>query len=120
VFTPFAPLLQRRIPTLKWKEKKNITVDFLVQPNYDLMVVDKGETVRVAKASNQPSIVKTKIDILLRRGEAPIVECTWTEASQNWRFKKIRTDKPHPNSMMTFRNSLKNLREDIKIAELFD
>jgi hypothetical protein len=83
VFTPFSPLLQRRIPTLKWKERKAITVDFLVQSNYDLMVIDKGESVRVSKASHSPSIVQTKVDILLRKGQTPIVECSWSDRTQD-------------------------------------
>lgn len=48
------------------------------------------------------------------------MECVWQPSSNTWRMKKIRTDKDLPNSMLTFRNSLKNLTEDVKLTELFD
>ena len=121
VFTPGASLLQRHhIPTLKWKEKQDITVDFLVFPNYELKVLDRGQLISVGTGRGQPGITKTRVDIDLRKGKNPIVECVWQPSSNTWRMKKIRTDKDLPNSMLTFRNSLKNLTEDVKLTELFD
>lgn len=121
VFTPAASLLQRHhIPTLKWKKKDDITVDFLVFPRYELKVLDRGQLISVGTGRGQPGITKTRVDIDLRKGKNPIVECVWHPSSNTWRMKKIRTDKDLPNSMLTFRNSLKNLSEDIKLTELFD
>ncbi|GAQ89724.1 mRNA-capping enzyme [Klebsormidium nitens] len=121
LFTPAVPLLQRhQVPTLKWKKKEDITVDFLVFPRYELKVLDRGQLVSVGTGVGRPGITKTRVDIDLRKGKNPIVECIWHPGSNAWRMKKIRTDKDQPNSMLTFRNSLKNLSEDIKLEELFD
>ncbi|GAQ92087.1 hypothetical protein KFL_009200010, partial [Klebsormidium nitens] len=119
VMTPDAPIRGRDSPpTLKWKPKEDITVDFLLNPSSELCVVERGTLVPVATARFPPSILASRLRTMARKGNV-VVECEMGSNGADWNCRKIRTDKDSPNSMSTYRNSLRNIAEDVRFEELF-
>lgn len=120
VMTPDAPMRGKDVPpTLKWKPRKDITVDFLLNSSCDLCVIERGKLLPVAKARFPPSILASRLRTLVRKGGV-VVECEMGSNGADWNCRKIRTDKDSPNSMMTYQNSLRNIAEDVTFEELFE
>lgn len=120
VMTPDSPMGGRAAPpTLKWKPRGDITVDFLMHSRSELCVIERGDLIPVATARFSPSILASRLHTMARRGGV-VIECEMDASRQDWNCRKIRTDKNAPNSMTTYRNSLRNLAEDIRFEELFE
>ena len=49
-----------------------------------------------------------------------IVECTWDEPTQSWKFLRLRTDKLNPNSMDVFKSVKQSIDDNITQEELLD
>lgn len=107
----------------KWKLLESNTVDFLISPDGDrhvLSVVDRAQPVAVAETRlEHGSMLKLLIDIDLRKRKPVICECAWDHKSKSWQPRKLRTDKVQPNSVMTFRATIRNLEEDIRLDDIF-
>lgn len=126
IFTPVnEPIRFGTCATLfKWKLLETNTVDFLLSSDgdrYVLSLVDRGHEVVAGETRlDQGSMLKLLIDIDIRKGKRPIYECAWDPKSKSWQPKKARGDKVQPNSVMTFRATIKNLEEDIRLEDIFN
>jgi hypothetical protein len=106
-------------PTLKWKRRGDITVDFLMNGGAELCVIERGTLIPMAVARFLPSILASRLRSMTREQDV-VVECEMGPNGRDWDCRKIQTDKDSPNSMLTYRNSLRNIAEDIRFEELFE
>lgn len=113
----------------KWKPREKNTIDFSMKrgtsfegvgkpgvPVWKLYVQEKGnlfyESEFPVSRMNEPWFE-----------DDAIVECmyiTWENEPLWWKPIKRRYDKVHPNNRRTFYNTIKNIREDIKMKEFLD
>ena len=122
IFTPEKdPVRSGTHPAMfKWKEQMKNTVDFLVtkvpngiQPTY---------TMKIAKGKQQVILHDQKIRVMDKRMEQKlnteprIVECKYISDGL-WEGLFIRTDKIHPNNMLTYKKTLLNISENIQLEE---
>ena len=106
---------------LKWKYGSMNSVDFKLKFDGStggkgiLYVVEKKELKQIpgAKISFPPD--KNPSDFHGR-----IVECTWDEPTQSWKFLRLRTDKLNPNSMDVFKSVKQSIDDNITQEELLD
>jgi hypothetical protein len=107
IFTPlYEPVCVATQNTLfKWKAVDNITIDFMVKGG-KLWVQERNVPVYVTDC--QWAGMYTDGDI---------VECRYVD--DVWVPVKLRTDKDYPNSTKTFQNSLRSIRENVCVQDIF-
>lgn len=88
----------------KLKNAGDHTVDFLYKED-GLHVYDQGGKEHVC-------VAEMKIDI----PPGSIIECSYH--GNTWKFHHVRHDKTTANDMLTYRNTLKNIDENIQIQEV--
>ena len=120
IFTPEnEPVRSGTHPSMfKWKEQLKNTVDFLV------IKTDRDYIMKIAKGKQQIvlhdqriRIVDKKMEQLLK--EPRIIECKYLSEGL-WEGLFIRTDKIHPNNMLTYKKTLLNISENIQIGEFME
>jgi len=105
----------RHLRQFKWKAGPDNTIDFqVVESDPDpsrlrLGIMDRGRVLNVATIERDSSELARS----LRSGD--VVECERTAG--NWRPRMLRTDKSHPNDLLTYERTLVNIQEDIRLAE---
>jgi mRNA guanylyltransferase len=112
VFTPENKELSHgtNYAMFKWKERYCNTIDFFIDETYQAFIYNKNR-LELANVT------------LYREGfDIPHVPCV--VECQNIGFKKwkpilIRTDKKYPNNILTFKKTILNIRENIKLCEFF-
>jgi hypothetical protein len=120
IMTPDVPMgIRAGPPTLKWKRRGDITVEFLMNAASELCVIERGTLIPVAVARFSPSILASRLRSMMRKRDV-VVECEMAPNGHDWDCRKIRTNKDSPNSMLPYRNSLRNIAEDIRFEELFE
>lgn len=110
----------------KWKVLEANTVDFWLTPSsaegsFSLSVVDRGNEVEIGRTCvDRGSMAFMLLAMDIQRGRRPIYECAWDRKTGTWQPVKERKDKERPNSVMTYKATLRNLQEDIRVEELFN
>ena len=106
---------------LKWKDR--VTVDFMVargseRGTYDLHIKNNsGGMEHIVTLKNLRGLDSLQMQIFTE-SEQCIVECYYDRSKGTWRPLRLRADKLHPNSMFVYKNSVKNIKEDITIDEI--
>ena len=127
IFTPENdPVRSGTHPTMfKWKEQMKNTVDFMVimvnakhptgihNPKY-IMKIAKGKQ-QIVLHDQRVHIRENKMKQLLQK-ENRIIECKYISEGL-WEGLFVRTDKIHPNNMLTYKKTLVNISENIKLEE---
>lgn len=107
-----APYVCGRHMTL-FKLKTHHTVDFRVGPDASIFVQEKGLPVPVGRLDLPVGCTSPPID--------SIVECEPVDDGTgkiSWRPVSVRTDKNYPNDVLTFKSTLRDIREGISYVEL--
>jgi hypothetical protein len=126
IFTPTDRLLTFGTSrnTFKHKQLRNNTTDFAITGAdgvYYLGVNDRGSLKNVGKIrlDTNSALLQMIIDGRIESGIPPIYECSFVPETSSWKPVKLRRDKDRPNSMMVYDATLKNIRENIEVHELF-
>lgn len=115
IFTPnLEPVKTGTHYTLyKWKHGLNNTVDFSVtgSPPYRAHVMKNGR-------QYQLPTVYIDIPAHLSVDAMSIIECKYV-SDHKWVAIRIRRDKTHPNSYLTYTKTVLNIKEDIQLVEFY-
>ena len=111
---------------LKWKPESKHTFDFLVKEyssDMEAYVFNMGNLKIFAKihgnTEHGEKFIKDTKKLNGYKNEC-IVECSFSNETQNFIPILIRTDKTHPNSMRTIERTLFNINENIKISDFME
>ena len=109
------------VTMFKWKEQMKNTVDFLISKSEHehhkyIMKIARGKQL-ITLFDNHLRVVDPKMDKQLSI-EPRIVECKYVHEN-TWEALFIRTDKIHPNNMLTYKKTLLNISENIQLNEFY-
>lgn len=109
IFTPLAlPVVTyRTFDILKWKDVESHTVDFLYKNGKFHAADEKSNLVEFAPASESATVA-------LLNGL--VYECKYTNG--RWIPIRIRSDKTTPNAQFTIEQTMKNILENLHLAEV--
>jgi hypothetical protein len=110
--------------TFKHKQLRGNTIDFAITGAdgvYSLGVTDRGflKNVGILRLDPNSTLLQMIIDGRIEKNGVPIYECSFVPETSSWKPVKLRRDKDRPNSVMVYDATLKNIRENIEVHELF-
>jgi hypothetical protein len=98
----------------KWKQRLHNTVDFLVNTNgVHIMNRNNLQLLNGVIVKVPPVLLEA-----VNKSSSSILECEYVN-KMSWRAIRIRDDKTHPNGFLTYKKTLKNIQEDIKLEEFY-
>lgn len=97
----------------KWKS--NHTVDFIIDSDYILYSLDKGNLVKTGEC-NDCDLLDQLFNVFDDSDQRYLVECEYKESE--WVPFKVRTDKSHPNNLLTLERTMVNIQENITFNDL--
>lgn len=109
----------------KWKRREANTIDFLVSGDSDLSectyAVYDSQTKehRIVQKTRIPhTVVGVQMRYRISTSGECVVECALVD--RVWTPQHVRRDKTHANDVVTFRNTLINIQEDVRLDEFHD
>lgn len=107
---------------LKWKPADSVTVDFEIRnaniSRFELFVIDKDKkrSMGLVTWRGLDGIIATSA---LEGRESAIIECRMRQKGA-WCPVRVRLDKDRPNNWFVYKNTLKNIEENILLSEILD